>query len=49
MKTRTRFIKSIVAAAQNEDVQMPWTRGATRAATIARRNAKVEVRRARSA
>lgn len=49
MKTRTRFIKSIVAAAQAEEVRMPWARGATRAASIARRNAKVEVVRARSA
>ncbi|MCX7558874.1 hypothetical protein OS190_04790 [Sulfitobacter sp. F26204] len=38
MKTNTRFIKGIVAAAAKEDTVMPWTRGARRAAFIAKRN-----------
>jgi hypothetical protein len=39
MKTNTRFIKSVVAAAAKNDTVMPWTRGAARAAFIAKRNA----------
>jgi hypothetical protein len=38
MKTNTRFIKSVVAAAAKNDTVMPWTRGARRAAFIAKRN-----------
>ncbi|MFK7836247.1 MAG: hypothetical protein AB8B60_08510 [Sulfitobacter sp.] len=38
MKTNTRFIKGVVAAAAKEDTIMPWARGASRAAFIAKRN-----------
>ncbi len=38
MKTNTRFIKGIVAAAAKEDTVMPWARGARRQAFIAKRN-----------
>ncbi|KHA53438.1 hypothetical protein [Sulfitobacter geojensis] len=47
MKTNTRFIKGIVAAAAKEETVMPWTRGKRRAAFIAKRNdIKVERRSA---
>ncbi|UWR23155.1 hypothetical protein [Sulfitobacter sp. S190] len=39
MKTNTRFIKSIVAAAAENDTVMPWARGTRRAAFIAKRKA----------
>ncbi|WP_299935593.1 hypothetical protein [uncultured Pelagimonas sp.] len=39
MKPKTRFIKSIVATAKETQTQMPWERGATRMASIARRRA----------
>ncbi|MGB3244147.1 MAG: hypothetical protein WBB25_06420 [Sulfitobacter sp.] len=38
MKTNARFIAGIVAAAAKPAPQMPWTRGAGRAAFIAKRN-----------
>lgn len=37
MKSQRRFIKSITETAKAETVQMPWARGARRAAMIARR------------
>lgn len=37
MKTNKRFIKSICETAAKEDTVMPWTRGARRAAFIAKR------------
>ena len=37
MKTNTRFIQSIVKTAKTTDVEMPWTRGARRAAFISKR------------
>lgn len=37
MKGKTRFLKSIIAAAEAYDGQLPWTRGTARAAAIARR------------
>jgi hypothetical protein len=46
MKTNTRFIKGIVAAAAKEDTVMPWTRGSRRAAFIAKRNAASASRKA---
>lgn len=46
MKTNTRFIKGIVAAAAKEDTVMPWTRGARRAAFIAKRDAATTPRKA---
>ncbi|APG47741.1 hypothetical protein [Phaeobacter porticola] len=30
MKSKSRFIKSIVAAAKTEEVHLPWTRGTQR-------------------
>ncbi|WP_293573635.1 hypothetical protein [Phaeobacter sp.] len=42
MKPKSRFIRSIVAAAQTNDVQLPWTRGATRQDMIARRTGAAE-------
>ncbi|GAA6181354.1 MULTISPECIES: hypothetical protein [unclassified Shimia] len=38
MKTQSRFIKSVVAASKTDAPQMPWARGARRAAFIAKRN-----------
>ena len=38
MSRQTRFIKSVVAASQDDAPQMPWARGARRAAFIAKRN-----------
>ena len=37
MSRQTRFIKSVVAASQDDAPQMPWARGARRAAFIAKR------------
>ncbi|MEL7125119.1 MAG: hypothetical protein AAGK30_02760 [Pseudomonadota bacterium] len=37
---KQRFIKSVVASAAQETPQMPWTRGARRAAFIAKRTAQ---------
>ncbi len=37
MKTKTRFIKGVVAAAAKNDTVMPWARGARRTAFIAKR------------
>lgn len=39
MKTNTRFIKSIIETAAKDETVMPWTRGARRAAFIAKRAA----------
>ena len=39
MKTR-RWMASMIAEAKKTDVQMPWTRGATRAAFIAKKSAQ---------
>ncbi|MCR8826165.1 hypothetical protein [Pseudosulfitobacter koreensis] len=41
MKTNTRFIKSVVAAAADDKTVMPWARGARRAAFIAKRKAEL--------
>lgn len=41
-KTNARFIKSIVATAKETQTQMPWERGATRLAMIARRRAALQ-------
>ncbi|PSL18187.1 hypothetical protein [Shimia abyssi] len=38
MSSQTRFIKSIVAASKAEAPELPWARGARRAAFIAKRN-----------
>lgn len=39
---KARFIKSIVATARETNTQMPWERGATRMASIARRRAALQ-------
>lgn len=40
MKARNRFIKSVIQTArQTEAHALPWSRGATRAETLARRTA----------
>lgn len=39
MKTNTRFIMPICETAAKDDAIMPWTRGARRAAYIAKLNA----------
>lgn len=39
MKVRTRFIQSVIKTAQSCDTPMPWTRGGSRRASIARRQA----------
>ena len=41
MKSQTRFIQSVVAASQADAPQMPWARGARRAAFIATRTGVV--------
>ena len=40
MKPKTRFIKSIVETARKAEAELPWARGARRAAMIARRAAQ---------
>lgn len=40
-----RFIKSAVSAAKADTTQMPWARGARRAAFIAKRAAKEDLRK----
>ena len=42
MTLRDRFIKSIIATAQADDTQFPWTRGAARQKNVSRRNAVTE-------
>ena len=39
MTLRDRFIKSIIATAQADDTQFPWTRGAARQKNVTLRNA----------
>ena len=43
---KQRFIKSVIASAAQESAQMPWTRGARRAAFIAKRKAAQDPRKA---
>ena len=45
MKTNTRFIKGVIAAADKNDTVMPWARGKRRAAFIAKRNASEAARK----
>ncbi len=45
MKTKTRFIKGIVASSDKDEVVLPWTRGARRAAFIAKRSEATKVRK----
>ncbi|MEP5728313.1 MAG: hypothetical protein ABJL67_02950 [Sulfitobacter sp.] len=45
MKTNTRFIKGVIAAAAKEDTVMPWARGARRTAFIAKRTATEKPRK----
>jgi hypothetical protein len=46
MKTNTRFIKGIIAAAAKEETLMPWTRGTCRTAFIAKRSSSPAERKA---
>ncbi|WP_299610797.1 hypothetical protein [uncultured Tateyamaria sp.] len=43
--TNARFIKSVTDAAQQDTPQLPWARGARRAAFIAKRKAASEQRK----
>lgn len=45
MRGKTRFLRSIIAAAQAHDGQMPWARGTARAASIARRRGSYAAKR----
>tara|TARA_R110002072_G_scaffold43738_9_gene122891 strand:- start:7072 stop:7215 length:144 start_codon:yes stop_codon:yes gene_type:complete len=45
MKTNTRFIKGVVAAAEKNDTVMPWARGGRRAAFIAKRSEPKQTRK----
>ncbi|MBD3664333.1 hypothetical protein [Sulfitobacter aestuariivivens] len=45
MKAGTRFIKNVVEVAAKANPPMPWTRGARRAAFIAKRNAEAQTRK----
>lgn len=40
MKTRTRFIKSVIATAKADNTPLPWARGDARKAMIAARQGK---------
>ncbi len=42
MKTNSRFIKSVIDAAEKNETVLPWTRGARRAAFIAKRQAPIK-------
>ena len=42
MKTQSRFIKSVLETARNDETVMPWSRGARRAEMIARRKSAAE-------
>ena len=44
MKT-TRFVTSVVKTAQEDTPQMPWARGARRAAFIAKRKGTIALRK----
>lgn len=46
---KIRFVKSVTATAAKTEVQMPWSRGARRAAMIARRKTPETLPQARSA
>lgn len=43
--TNARFIKSVIKAAAAEQPQMPWARGARRAAFIAKRKTPEPLRK----
>ncbi|GAB5437464.1 hypothetical protein [Falsiruegeria mediterranea] len=49
MKPKARFLNSVVDTANKCDVQMPWARGARRAAMIARRDGQTKLRLVKSA
>ncbi|WP_372886716.1 hypothetical protein [Shimia sp.] len=46
MSKQARFIKSVIASAAADSPALPWTRGARRAAFIARRNQSEPERKA---
>jgi hypothetical protein len=45
MKTNTRFIKNVVETANKTETVLPWTRGARRAAFIAKRSGATPTRK----
>lgn len=45
MKKNPRFIKSVIDTAAKSETVMPWTRGARRAAFIAKRNDAPQTRK----
>lgn len=49
MTAKARFIKSVIETAKQDEVQMPWARGARRAAMIARRARQTRSAQAKSA
>lgn len=49
MKPKARFVNAIVDSANKCDVQMPWARGARRAAMIARRQGEPKLRQVKTA
>lgn len=49
MKTRTRFIKSVIATAKADATTLPWARGEARRAFIASRQGTRSVTLAKSA
>lgn len=49
MKTKTRFIQSVIRTAQSSNTQMPWARQPRDAATTGRRQSPVAPTRVRTA
>jgi len=49
MKAKARFTNSIIDTAAKTEVQMPWARGARRAAMIARRKGQPLLRQVKTA
>jgi hypothetical protein len=45
MKPQSRFIKSILKTSQDEQIALPWQRGATRAAFMAKRKDQAQLRK----
>ncbi|MGB7241247.1 MAG: hypothetical protein WBC93_04065 [Sulfitobacter sp.] len=46
MKKENRFVRSALVAAVKNDTIMPWTRGARRAAYVAKRNTEGKIPKA---
>lgn len=49
MKTRTRFIRSVIATAKADETRLPWARGATRAVTKSARSGALALPKVRTA